>query len=160
MQVVLTRFARGLRFESRPGLILPPPPWHLVAQCRSVLGLRAAEGQSRLVGTCTVPSRFGDVLFKQGDMSRVNRLARVLAWYGRAPGFESRSGHVLFPPLCHLFHDQFRCRSHRNKHHHPGFGASMQEKSQRSRCQNHSGVVSRIVTFYVLFKILGFVLKF
>ena len=30
----------------------------------------------------------------------------MLGWYERASGFEPRSGIVL----CHLFHDQFRCR--------------------------------------------------
>ena len=29
-------------------------------------------------------------------------VVRVLAWYGRGPGFESRSGHEIFPPLSHL----------------------------------------------------------
>ena len=29
-------------------------------------------------------------------------VVRVLARYARGPGFESRSGHVLVPPLCHL----------------------------------------------------------
>ena len=29
-------------------------------------------------------------------------VVRVLARYARGPGFESRSGHVLFPPLRHL----------------------------------------------------------
>ena len=93
----------------------------------------------------------GIIYLSRGKLSRVYSLARVLAWYGRAPGLESQSGHVLFPPLWHLFHDQFRCRSHRNKHHHPGFGASIQKESHRSRCQNRSGVVTRIVTFF-LFK--------
>ena len=26
-------------------------------------------------------------------------VVRVLAWFARGPGFESRSGHVLFPPV-------------------------------------------------------------
>ena len=30
------------------------------------------------------------------------QLDRVLVRYARGPGFESRSGHVLFPPLWHL----------------------------------------------------------
>ena len=28
-----------------------------------------------------------------------NSVVRVLAWYARGPGFESWSGHVLFPPV-------------------------------------------------------------
>ena len=50
-----------------------------------------------------VPARFrvvGDEsTYAGGKLSRVDRLARVFAWYRRALGFESRSGLVLFPPL-------------------------------------------------------------
>ena len=42
---------------------------------------------------------WGRVYLSRGKLSWVDRLARVLAWYGRAPGFKSRLGHVLFPPL-------------------------------------------------------------
>ena len=44
-------------------------------------------------------------LFKQGGIvagrpcGTVAQLARVLAQCARSSGFESRSGHVLFPPL-------------------------------------------------------------
>ena len=47
----------------------------------------------------------GTNLFKQREIvagqpcGSVAQLARVLARYARGPGFESRSGHVLFPPL-------------------------------------------------------------
>ena len=57
-----------------------------------------------LFGTDTVPSRFGDES-KQGEnfagraCGLVAQLARVLAWFARGPGFESRSDHVLFPPM-------------------------------------------------------------
>ena len=57
----------------------------------------------------SVPTLFradsGMNLFKQGEIvadrpcGLVAQLARVLAWYARGPGFESRSDHVLFPPL-------------------------------------------------------------
>ena len=87
----------------------------------------------------------GRIYLSRGKLSRVDRLARALAWYDRAPGFESRSGIVL----CHLFRDQFRCRSHQIKHHHSGFGASIQEESHRSWCQNHPGAVPCIVTYFV-----------
>ena len=44
---VLARYARGPGFESRSGHVLFPTLWHLVAQCGSVLGLRAAKRLSR-----------------------------------------------------------------------------------------------------------------
>ena len=57
----------------------------------------------------SLPARFradsGMNLFKQGDIvagrpcGSIAQLARVLARYARGPGFESRSGYVLFPPL-------------------------------------------------------------
>ena len=57
----------------------------------------------------SVPARFradsGTNLFKQGEIvvgrpcGSVAQLARVLARYARDPGFEFRSGHVLFPSL-------------------------------------------------------------
>ena len=57
----------------------------------------------------SVPAWFwadsGTNLFQQGDIvadrpcGSVAKLARVLARYARGPGFESRSGHVFFPPL-------------------------------------------------------------
>ena len=57
----------------------------------------------------SVSARFradsGTNLFKQGEIvpggpcGLVAQLARVLAQYVRGPGFASRLGHVLFPPL-------------------------------------------------------------
>ena len=43
---VLAQSARGPGFELRSGHVLLPTLWHLVAQCRSVLGPRAAKGLS------------------------------------------------------------------------------------------------------------------
>ena len=60
MQGVLARYARGPQFKSLSGLVFPLPRG-------SVLGLRTAKNQSRVVGTCMVPSRFGAYLFKQGE---------------------------------------------------------------------------------------------
>ena len=154
---MLARFARGPRFESRSGLVLlphpsTPPPvtfggsvW-VRAQTASSKGIVSSRWY--LHGSEQIRER---IYLSRGKLSRVDRLARLLVRYGRAPGFESRSSHVLFPPLWHLFHDQFRCRSHWNKHYHPGFGAGIQEESHRSRCQSHSGVVTRIVTFFFFF---------
>ena len=92
------------------------------------VGLCSDYKQQRNSLVSLVPARFradsGMYLFKQGEI--------VTGWSSgssaRMVWFESRSGHVFFfTPLWHLFHDQFRCGSHRNKHHHPGFGASIQE---------------------------------
>ena len=58
-----------------------------------------------LVGSGMVPSRFGDESYLAGGnchRSTVwpdSSVVRVLARSARGPGFESRSGHVLFPPL-------------------------------------------------------------
>ena len=129
---------------NRPPPPPPPPPWHLVAQCGSVLGLRAAKGQS-LVGTLRVSSRFGDESI-QAEGNCHGSIVWLEPSHGMtAPWFESRSGIVL----CRLFRDQFRCRNHQNKHHHSGFGASIQEESHRSWCQNHPGAVPCIVTYFV-----------
>ena len=67
---------------------------------------RAASGKGTV---SSVPAWFradsGTNLFKQGEIvagrpcGLVAQLARVLARYARGPGFESRPGHVLFPPL-------------------------------------------------------------
>ena len=133
------------------GLVLPPhPPTPL---SRMTFGgsvwVRARTASSKRTVSfcwylhCSEQIR-GRIYLSRGKLSWVDHLARVLAWYERAPGFESRSGIVL----CYLFHDQLRCRSHRNKYHHSGFGASIQEESQ-SWCQNHPGVVPRIVTYFV-----------
>ena len=58
-----------------------------------------------LVGSGMVPSRFGNESNLAGEnchRSTVwpgSSVVRVLAPYARGPGFESRSAHVLFPPL-------------------------------------------------------------
>ena len=131
--------------ERSVGPFAPPAPsiwWLSVGPCSDC-------EQQRTVSSCwylhgSEPIR-GRICISRGKLLRVYRLARVLAWYERAPGFKSWSGIVL----CHLFHDQFRRRSHRNKHHHSGFDASKQEESYRSWCQNHPGVVPRLVTYFV-----------
>ena len=67
--------------------------------------VRARAASSK--GTVSpVPTRFrpdsGKNLFKKGEIvagqscGSAAQLARVLARYARGPGFESRSGHVLF----------------------------------------------------------------
>ena len=68
-----------------------------------------AQAASSKGTVSSVPARFradsGTDLFKQGEIvtgrlfGSVAQLARVLTRYARGPGFESRSGHVLFPPL-------------------------------------------------------------
>ena len=69
--------------------------------------VRARDGSSKWT-ISSVPARFradsGTNLFKQGKIvagrpcGSIALLARVLARCARGPGFESRSGHVLFPP--------------------------------------------------------------
>ena len=77
---------------------------HLVAQCGSVLGLRAAKGLSRRYRHCSEQIR-RRIYLSRGKIlagrpcGSVAQLARVLARCARDPGFESRSGHVLFHPL-------------------------------------------------------------
>ena len=52
------------------------------------------------VSSGMVSSRIGDESkLSQVDLWLGSSVVRVLAWYARGPGFESRSGHVLFPPL-------------------------------------------------------------
>ena len=58
---VLARYAKGPGFKSRSGHVLLcffSLLLHLVAQCGSMFGLRAAKGL--FVGSGMVPSRFGD----------------------------------------------------------------------------------------------------
>ena len=100
MQGVLARYARGPRFESQSGLVLPASPvtsggsvWvraRIASSKGTVLSHWYLHGSEQIRGR---------IYLSMGKLSQVDRLARVLAWYGRAPGFKSRSGHVLFPPL-------------------------------------------------------------
>ena len=151
MQGVLARFARGPRLESRSGLVLHPHSFPVTfggsvwVRARTASCKGTVSSRWYMHGSEQIPRR---IYLSREKLLLVDSLARVLAWYGRAPGFEFRSGYVLYPSLWHLFYDPFRCRSHRKIHHHPGCGASIQEESRRNRCQNHSGVVTRIVTFF------------
>ena len=102
---VLARSAWGPGFEIRLGCVIFPPLCHLVAQCMSLLGLEAAKGLSRRFRHGS--SGFGDELnlIKQGGNCHMltvwpdSSVVIVLTRSARGPGFESRSGHVRFPPL-------------------------------------------------------------
>ena len=41
----------------------------------------------------------GEIVTARSTMWLGSSVVRVLAWFARGPGFESRSGLVLFPPL-------------------------------------------------------------
>ena len=71
---VLTRCARGPGFESLSGHVLFSPLSHLVAQCGSVLGLRAAKGLSCRYRHSSEQIR-GRLYLSRGELSQVNRVA-------------------------------------------------------------------------------------
>ena len=150
--VGLNKMQRGPRFESRSGLV--PHPTTSPGTFGGSVWVCARNASSN----GTVSSRW--YLHDSEQIQGRIYLSRGKIVAGRSSGSSSRMvvesswvrpGRAMcfFSPLWHLFHDQFRCQSHPNKHHHPGFGASIQEESRRSKCQNHSGVVTRIVTFFV-----------
>ena len=138
---MLTQFAKGPEFE--PGRALcpaPPPPLLLTfgSSVGSVLGLRAAKGQSGFVSTCTGPSRFGDEF-----ISARGNCHGSIVW---------------------LFLSDIYCMTsfsvgHRNKYHLLGLGASIHKKNHTGvGAKNHPGVVS--LTVFCLKTLVCFKLKF
>ena len=92
---VLARPARGPGFESRSAMcvFLPCDIWWLsMGPCSG-----CERQRDCLVGTGTVPSR-GEIVAGR-PCGSIAQLARVLARSATGPEFESRSGHVRFPPL-------------------------------------------------------------
>ena len=82
--------------------------WHLATQCGSFSGCE--QQKNCLVGSSMVRSRFGDESnnYAGGNSHRSavwlgSSVVRVFVRFARCPGFESRSGHVLFPPMYTLF---------------------------------------------------------
>ena len=96
-----------------------------------------------------IPARFraysGTYLFKQGENCHGS-----IVWIECSHGSGELLGLSPGRAMCFFLLSMTSFDvGHRNKHQHPGFGASIQEESHRSRYQNHSGVVTRIVTFFV-----------